>query len=97
MTWTFENGAAESRDAYVANSVNNTHPICFDVYLEDTEELLYSSPVLPVGTDLKNIKLDQELPAGEYKATVMYSLLKDVESQEEISSAGFVVTIKVQN
>jgi hypothetical protein len=97
MKWTFPDGKSESKDAYVANSVNNTHPICFDVYMKDSEELLYSSPVLPVGTDLKNIKLDKELPAGEYKATVMYTLLKDTESQEEISSAGFVITITIQN
>ena len=97
MTWTFADGKAESQDAYVANSTNNTHPICFDVYTRDTEELLYSSPVLPVGTDLKNFKLDQELPAGSYQATVMYTLLEDVDSQEPISSAGFVVTINVLN
>lgn len=97
MTWTFADGKAESKDAYVANSINNTHPICFDVYMKDTEELLYSSPVLPVGTDLTNFKLDQELSAGSYQATVMYRLLEDVDSQEEISNAGFVVTIDVLN
>ena len=97
MTWTFADGKAESQDAYVANSTNNTHPICFDVYMRDTEELLYLSPVLPVGTDLRNIKLEKELPAGNYQAIVMYKLLKDVDSQEEISNAGFVVTINVLN
>lgn len=97
MTWTFADGEAESQDAYVANSINNTHPICFDVYLQGTEDLLYSSPVLLVGTDLKNFKLDEELPAGNYQAVVMYRLLTDAESQEEISNAGFVVTINVLN
>ncbi len=97
MNWSFLNGQAESEDAFVGNSENNTHPICFDVYMKDSEELLYSSPVLPVGAKLTNFKLDKELPAGTYKATVMYHLLKDTESQEEISSAGFVVTIKILN
>ena len=97
MNWTFADGSAKSRDAYVANSTNNTHPIYFDVYLEDTEELLYSSPVIPVGSELQNFALDSSLPAGDYRATVMYTLLKDAESQEEISSAGFVITIKVLN
>ena len=66
MDWTFHDGKSESKDAYVANSANNTHPIYFDIYMKDTEELLYSSPVLPVGADLKDIKLDKELPKGEY-------------------------------
>lgn len=97
MTWTFTDSKSESKDAYVANSFNNTHPIYFDVYMKDTEELLYSSPVLPVGTDLTNFKLEKELEAGSYQAIVMYSLLEDVDSQEEISRAGFVVTINVLN
>ncbi len=97
MEWSFKDGASESKDAYVANSANNTHPIYFDVILDESGEVIYSSPVLPVGTDLTNIKLDKELPAGEYTATVMYTLIKDVETQEEISTAGFVVTIKILN
>jgi hypothetical protein len=97
MKWTFEDGKSASKDAYVANSVNNTHPIFFDIYMNDTDELIYSSPILPVGTDLTDIKLDTELPAGEYKVTVMYTLIKDVETQEPISSAGYVITIKVLN
>lgn len=97
MTWTFADGKTESSDAYVANSVNNTHPICFDVYMKDTEELLYASPVLPVGTDLTGFRLDKELSSGSYQATVMYSLLEDADSQEVISQAGFVVTINILN
>ncbi|MCR4617784.1 MAG: hypothetical protein K5669_06325 [Lachnospiraceae bacterium] len=95
--WSFEDGNAESKDAYVENSTNNTHPIYFDLSLQDTGELVYSSPVLPVGTKLTNIKLDKPLPAGTYSAVCMYSLLTDEESQEVISSAGFVVNIEVKN
>ena len=97
MKWTFDNGTSESKDAYVANSTSNTHPIYFDVYIEDMEDPIYSSPVLPVGTDIMNIKLDKNLDAGDYEATVMYTLIKDVETQEELSRAGFVIQLKVLN
>lgn len=97
MNWSFENGQAESKDAYVANSTNNTYPIYFDVYLDGTEELVYSSPVIPVGANLHDFALDKALGPGEYKATVMYTLIRDEESQEEISQAGFVITINVLN
>jgi hypothetical protein len=97
MTWTFKDGNSESKDAYVANSVNNSHPFYFDVCLEDSEEILYSSPILPVGTQLTDIKLDTSLPAGTYRAVCKYTLLKDEVSQEEISSAGFIISIVVQN
>jgi hypothetical protein len=93
--WNFADGQSESPDAYVANSSNNTHPICFDVYIDNSDELLYSSPVLPVGTSIDHIKLDKELPAGSYQAICLYSLLRDVESQEVFSSAEFVITINV--
>ncbi len=95
MKWTFENGSAESQDAYVSNSENNTHPIYFDVYLDGSDEPIYSSPVLPVGTEITNFKLDKVLEAGDYEATVIYTLLKDVESQEELSRAGFVIKLTV--
>ncbi len=98
MNWTFKDGKSESKDAYVANKETNTHPIYFDVYLMDeSETLIYSSPVLAVGSQLTDFKLDKELDAGTYKAKVLYSLIKDEESQEVISSAGFVITIEVEN
>ncbi len=95
--WTFADGNSESKDAYVENSENNTHPIYFDVVLEDTEELIYSSPVIPVGSHLTDFKLDKPLSAGKYRALCKYVLLSDLENQEEISAANFVITITVQN
>lgn len=91
--WTFDDGKSESPNAYVANVENNLYTLYFDVYEETTNELLYSSPLLPVGTELKNFKLDKELPAGEYDAVVMYKMVD--ENEEEVSSVGFKVTITV--
>lgn len=95
--WTFKDGSSESKDAYVANSANNTHPFYFDVILDGTEEVVYSSPVVPVGSRLTDFKLDKQLEAGTYEAICKYVLLSDEESQEEISTANFVITITVNN
>jgi hypothetical protein len=97
MTWTFADGTSESNDAIVVNSDNNSYPFYFDVTLNDTNELIYSSPVVPVGSQLTNFKLEKDLDPGEYKATVMYSLLENEESQAVKSQAGFVIRIKVNN
>ncbi len=97
MTWTFDDGSAASKDAIVVNSSNNSYPIYFDVNLEDTGELIYSSPVIPVGSQLTDFSLDKDLDPGEYRAVVMYSLLESEESQVVKSQAGFVITIKVKN
>ena len=93
--WTFENGDSESPNAYVANVENNRYTIYFDVYEKESNELLYSSPLLPVGTEIRNIKLDKKLAAGEYKAVVMYTLVDD--DEQEVSSAGFNITISINN
>ena len=59
------------------NGTNNTHPIYFDLYMQDTNELLYSSPVLPVGADLTNCKLDIVRPAGSYQPLCISALRRD--------------------
>lgn len=97
MEWTFADGDSESKDAFVENSKNNTHPFYFDVVLDGTDELIYASPILPVGSQLTNFKLDKPLAAGTYQALCKYTLLKDEESQEPLSAANFVITISVQN
>jgi len=92
-TWTFEDSDSISPNAYVANVESNLHTIYFDVYEDGTDELLYSSPLLPVGTEFQSIKLEKKLPAGEYNAVVMYTLVD--ENYEEVSKVGFTVTISV--
>lgn len=94
-TWTFENADSVSPNAYVANVENNLHTLYFDVYESSTDELLYSSPMLPVGTELKDIKLEKKLSAGDHDAVVMYTLVD--EDYEEVSTVGFNITISVRN
>ncbi len=93
--WTFEDAKTESSNAYVANVEANRYPLFFDVYEESTDELLYSSPMLPVGTELTGIRLEKELPAGEYDAVVMYTLVG--EGKKEVSTVGFNITISVKH
>lgn len=93
MSWTFQDGNSVASNAYVANSENNLYTLYFDVYDNATDELLYSSPMMPVGSVLREIKLEKELPAGEYSALVMYVLVD--ENYEEVSRVGFNITISV--
>lgn len=93
-SWTFEDAASASSNSYVANVESNRHAIYFDVYLDQTEELIYSSPILPVGSEIRGIKLDKELSAGDYDAIVMYTLVN--EAYEEVSTVGFRIKISVK-
>jgi len=95
MTWTFPDGTSESSNAYVANSESNTHTMYFDVYVDETDELVYSSQLLPVGSEIRGITLEKDLEPGEYPLRVQYTLVD--ENYEEISTVGFMVTAIVNN
>lgn len=76
MIWTFPSGSDTSNNAEIGNSINNMYECYFEVFLDNDERtFLYSSPVLPVGTRLDQLKLNQVLPDGTYEAICTYHLL----------------------
>lgn len=95
VDWTFEDGKSVSSDAYVANSKDNTRKVYFEVNRSDTNELVYSSPYLPVGTELKEIKLDKDLPAGDYECVLTYHLVDD--EDEELTTVSVTVNLHILN
>lgn len=94
-TWEFEDGETASRNAYVANSENNETPVYFDVIRNDTQEVIYQSPVIPLGMDLDDIVLDVDLDAGNYECTLIYHLLD--EEQNTLTTVNMWLMIKVEN
>lgn len=97
--WIFPDGASETTNAILGNSPNNKKPIRCEILMADTEEVLYSTGVLPVGAELPPFKLDVDLDAGTYDAVCMVYLLdeEDDGSYTDYSNTGFNVTITVQN
>lgn len=92
--WNFERGDAPSKDAYVENVKTNTNPVYFDVVRSDTEETIYESPILPVGSHLEEITLDKKLPAGKYDCVLTYHLID--EEEETISTVRLTLTINIE-
>ncbi len=99
VDWTFPDGTSETTDAILGNSPNNKRPIRCEVLLADTEEVIFKTDVIPVGTELPPFKLDVDLEAGTYDAVCRVYLLeeKDDGSYTDYSNAGFDVTITVEN
>lgn len=91
--WTFPDGKSEAPNSLIANSENNRYTFYFDIFIEDTEELVYSSPLVPVGSEIKNIKLDKELPAGKYSMIVQYTMVD--EYYNEVSDVGFRINVEI--
>jgi hypothetical protein len=93
--WHFTDGQSESSDAYVENAIENATPIYFDVRLTDTQETIYESPVLPLGTHVNKIKLMRDLDPGIYDCELTYHLIDD--EQNTLGTIDVVVTVIVEN
>jgi hypothetical protein len=94
-TWRFPDGASPSSNAYVGNMAGNTNDVYFDVAVRETGEVIYASPILPVGTELNNFQLDKDLDAGTYRCVCTYHLVD--ENQKTLSTVNMGVTVIVEN
>ena len=91
----FENGAAEGNIMIVNESINN-YPQQVEFIRNDTQEVIYQSKAIPVGSKIERAALDVELPAGTYECTAMFHNL-DPETGEIIGTAGAIITITIKN
>ena len=93
-TWHFRTGDAVSDDAYVANDAGNTNDVYFDVFIVGNEETpILESPVIPRGSEFKDIALDKPLEAGTYDCVAVYHLVDG--DQKTISTLRVGLTIIV--
>ncbi len=92
IDWHFDGKVSE--DAYVANDVANTRTVYFDLYRTDTDEMLYSSPYIPVGAELDGLTMDTELEPGTYDTVLVYHLVDD--DKNELSTLSIALTIYVE-
>jgi hypothetical protein len=95
-TWRFPDGKSASSNAVMGNSGANAYPFWFDVALKDTEEVVYTSSLLPVGTTIKQIVLAEALDKGEYDAIVRIHMV-DENNEPLDTNTAFSATIVVQS
>ncbi len=94
--WHFPSGDTPSTNAYVRNHPTNETAVYFDVVLkEDESKVIYKSPVLPVGSELSDITLTENLGAGTYNCVCIYSLVDD--DQNVLSTLRVTLTVVVEN
>lgn len=93
--WHFATGDAVSSNAYVENALENMNSVYLDVFLaQDEENAIYKSPIIPVGSSLREIKLDTSLSAGTYDCVAVYHLVDD--DQNTISTLRVTVTVIIE-
>ena len=91
----FENGTAEGNVMIVNEAINN-YPQQVEFIRNDTQEVIYQSKAIPVGSKIERAALDVELPAGTYECTAMFHNL-DPETGDIIGTAGTIITITIQH
>ena len=93
-TWYFPDSKSPSTNAYVENSTANNSDVYFDILLADTEEKIYSSPLLPIGSHLENVTLEKELSAGNYDCVMVYTLVDANQTPLSELRVGFKIIIE---
>ena len=91
----FEDSTAEGNVMIVNESINN-YPQQVEFIRNDTQEVIYQSKAIPVGSKIERAALDVELPAGTYECTAMFHNL-DPETGEIIGTAGAIINITIKN
>jgi hypothetical protein len=62
---------------YIANAINNEYDMFVVIYLDDTQEEIYRSGLIPLGSRLESFKSSKKLEPGTYVATIVYNQVED--------------------
>ena len=94
-TWHFKDGSEASYDGYVINVEENTNDVYFDIVMADNEDdVIYRSPIIPIGGRLDEIILDRDLDAGTYETVCIYNLVD--ENQNSLSQVRIYLTLVIE-
>lgn len=67
----------ENFSCYLANAKANKYDMYMVLYLDDTQEEIYRTGLLPIGGRIESFKLDKKLEQGKYTATISYNQVED--------------------
>ena len=90
----FEDGASKG-NLMIVNEAINRYPQKVQIIRNDTEEIIYTSGAIPVGSKIEAAALDVDLEAGTYECTALFHSLDN--SGNIIGSAGAIITITIKH
>ena len=79
----------------IVNEAINRYPQKVQIIRNDTEEVIYTSGAIAVGSKIEAAALDVDLNAGTYECTALFHNLDH--SGNIIGSAGAIITITIKN
>ena len=90
----FEDGASKG-NLMIVNETINRYPQKVEIIRNDTDEIIYTSGAIAVGSKIEAAALDADLDAGTYECTALFHNLDN--SGNIIGSAGAIITITIKN
>jgi hypothetical protein len=89
----FANGTSAG-NLMIVNEAVNRYPQVVEITRNDTNEVIYKSGAIPVGSKIENAKLSADLDAGTYECTAMFYNV-DAETGAYLGCAGALIKITV--
>lgn len=89
----FQNGTSTGNLMIVNVSINN-YPQVVEIVRNDTNESIYKSGAIAVGSKIEKAKLDVDLDAGTYDCTAMFYNV-DPATGDFLGCAGAIITVTV--
>lgn len=89
----FANGTSSGNLMIVNESVNR-YPQVVEITRNDTDEIIYKSGAVAVGSKIESAKLDVDLDAGTYECTAMFYNV-DPDTGNYLGCAGAIININV--
>ena len=91
----YADGTADG-NIMVVNETINLYPQRVEFVRNDTQEVIYTSDAIPVGSKIEAAPLDVDLEPGEYECTALFHNLDPV-SGAVLGTAGAIIYVTVQN
>lgn len=91
----FQNGK-EKGNLYIQNPEINAYPVEVVITLDKENEVVYSSGAIEPGYEINEVKLEKNLPQGEYLATATFNIY-DKKTTQKKGQVQASITIKVLN
>lgn len=89
----FATGGSEG-NLMLENPANNAKLLVVEIYIDDTQELIYQSKAIPVGSYIESAGLDKVLEPGQYAATAYFKAYRE-DDHSYIGQAGAALNITV--
>ncbi len=90
---TFESGDSKG-NIMIENPTHNAKLLIVEVYLSDTDELVYTSKAIKPGFYVEEVMLDKKLSKGSYPATVYFKGYTE-DTQEYIGQTGADIVLHI--